>query len=578
MGDFSLDYRSQDDEEKDRLLREFLGEPAPKPVTSMSAADFQDPPSAPKPTPNAGTAADYGAGSPPPQTRLEATGRAAQAEPDELDQALRQRALSSLASHDAGPSQRQMASGPGLDAAIGPGAALILDAFVNRGRGAGQIVGAAANSMSEDRRAEQHRLDRIAEIEAHHKSADPMKALTDYGNLTARNYEDRIHQQTADTSSTRTQSLVNPESEAAKGRVQLTKDASDARRTGTLNANHEQAQSVADDAALRAGEVRTAQNDSNHQNAPVKAADDAFEAYLKLHQTGDQLAENAGKRAAAEEPYKKNLQKSADDVRIGAEQRKRDEMQREADQLSAGRPATPQQALGMQKNDTANARNYSKDVKDELPVADAGSQLMKIFEAHKDDPHGVPGLGVADSMATKVPMGTAVEDWIEGPDAKVVRENMAMLRAKYQHGLTGAASNVPEEKRIEFIAGLQPGATAEQTMNSVKMLKESSDKYLQDFAVGKEDQARAVLRNHGLDSLIRDPAPAPTPRSGAIDTLPVTGGRAVGATPGLPSDATADPPRHVTVTFPDGVTETHDLTQGQIAHLLSRAPKGTEVH
>lgn len=512
MPDYSLyEGDTGDENERDRLFRQFIGEQAARPYNDEAAA--------------------------PPTTQVEETGRALQqqggGDDDALKQALRDRAMRDMARDEAAPTSRQ-AAGPDWTAAIGSVAGLGLDAALNRGRGAGAIVATTAQNMDADRRAEQQRLDHMTEIEARRRDKDPLVAYLGLGNLEQRKFENENIK--AGNLAQRTRQVnanVAPDSEEAAGKTKLTELNSEARTEGGINARHNANDIIATDRANITDATTEARNNANNRNAPQKAENDAIHDYVKLRMNGDVLAENAGKRAGAEAPYKKDLQNNADTLRAGDEQRKRDELQRQADQLAGtGRAATPQQVIGGKKTDTANARAYTKDVKDELPVADAGNQLMKIFEAHKDDPNGIPGIGALDSYATKVPFGTAVQDAVEGDEAKVVREHMAMLRARYQHGLTGAASNVPEEKRIEFIAGLQPGATAAQSTNSVRMLKEASDKYLQDFAVGKEDQARTILKNHGLDSLI----PSNAPKSGALDTLPVTGKGRAAAGP-LVSDA-----------------------------------------
>ena len=498
MGDFSLDYQDDDEKEKDRVLREFLagGGDAPKPVSRMSAADFAD---------DAPAAA--------PQTRLEATGRAAQADgPDELQQALTQRALASLREDDSrAPHERQMASGPDIGVGLGPAAALVLDAFVNHGRGAGQITGATVNSIDQDRRAEQQRLDRLAEIEARRKSSDPMKALVDYRNVSARDYEDRTHQQTADTSGKRLGATIDPNSIAAQGKVELTGANARSRREGFNAANHENAPTAADDAALKAGAVRGAVNDQTHLYAPTKAEDDATAADLKLRTTSPQRVRDAAAiadaQSGARQPYVAENREAVHDEKIA----------------DLANPNTPT-GLGQVKEDRAAAQQYTDKTKFGLDAFKHVKELDDVMSKYKDGE--LPGVGFAqgriptDAFRADDTLSTFVDPSKPNQrarDAVAIRRIQSAMANAIERPESGAAIGLQEDAKYLMRQGAAPGATEDEFRKGLEAYRGTLVGHLTSNRVGKESAADKVLASQGI-----------TPealgiKSGAADTRAAVG-------------------------------------------------------
>jgi hypothetical protein len=280
MGDFSIDYQDDDDKERDRLMRQFLGSAAPAPAPEA------------------------------PQTRVEATGRAAQAEPDEIGDALKARALASLTEPSAqgGQVTRKMADGPSWDVGIAPAAALLLDAFVNKGRGAGEITGAAVNSMNADRRDQQQRLDRIAEIEARRKDNDPMAALVSYENLKAREKDlNEVKLARVAQAGATQRAKLDPTSDEAQGAIQMAYGQSDAHTRAAANVKHELNDRTGDDRADLLAKGAQAIADVKHGNAPRVASDKADEIEVVTPAT----AGRAGAMADAELPAKNAAQDHA---------------------------------------------------------------------------------------------------------------------------------------------------------------------------------------------------------------------------------------------------------------------------
>jgi hypothetical protein len=278
MGDFSIDYQGDDDKERDRLMRQFLGSAAPAPAPEA------------------------------PQTRVEATGRAAQAEPDALGEALKARAVASLSEPSGGQVTRKMAGGPSLDVGIGPAAALILDAFVNHGRGAGQITGATVNNIDADRRAEQQRLDRLAEIEARRKDKDPMSALVAYNNSQRLQQElDEVKLARVAQAGATQRAKLDPTSVEAQGAMQTAYNQSGARTRGAADVKHEVNDRTGDDRADVLSKGAQAIADVKHGNAPRVAGDKADEIEVVTPAT----AVRAGAVADAELPAKNAAQDHA---------------------------------------------------------------------------------------------------------------------------------------------------------------------------------------------------------------------------------------------------------------------------
>lgn len=280
MGDFSIDYQSDDDKEHDRVLRDFL---------SQGAAD--------------------------PSTRVEQTGRSMQGDdaPDPLQTALRDKAVASL-NEPSGPTARKMAGGPTPDVGIGPAAALILDAFVNHGRGAGEITGATVNSIDADRRAEQTRLDHVAEIEARRKDKDPMAALISYGNLQDRTKElNEVKMRRVDQSAATQRANYDPNSTEAKGKAQNAYDQAGNRTRAQLDVKDELNDRTGTDRADVLAKGAQAVADVKHGNAPRTSADKAADIEIVTPAT----ATRAGAEAEAKVPAQKELQQNAHDLAAG---------------------------------------------------------------------------------------------------------------------------------------------------------------------------------------------------------------------------------------------------------------------
>lgn len=150
---------------------------------------------------------------------------------------------------------------------------------------------------------------------------------------------------------------------------------------------------------------------------------------------------------------------------------------------------------------TGEIDRYQKDIGNMVEVAKAARRLQDLFAA---SPNDLPGIGVYDS--TKPGFARSAAD----TDAAT---QLAQLRSFVQGPITGAATGGPrEEKRISELAGDAQGLTEKQAQAAVNNLADIANSRLKSYAVGREDIARQVLQQHGLDDLIgATPAPAASP-------------------------------------------------------------------
>lgn len=304
-----------DEDERDRTFNELIGglaapaadELGSDPVPKLQVQNFDPAPEAP---------AEYGAhASPPPSdppvpsdmedppTRVEMTGRSMQDETPpptpppmaapaggavprskyaDLEDLLASRAEDNIRNPKsaADTSYHEPTEGSTNWAGmLAPLAAIALDAGVNHGRGAGQIVGAAGANYDADRRQQLQHAERLAEIDARKradKSTDPLTQLTAF------RQQDRLAEQLATVqqprvalATTAQEAKLDPNSTAAKGAVTQTYNKSYSGKEANLDASHDVAPRTADDRATSLGLGRQAIADVDHTNAPRKSEDKA---------------------------------------------------------------------------------------------------------------------------------------------------------------------------------------------------------------------------------------------------------------------------------------------------------------
>jgi hypothetical protein len=161
---------------------------------------------------------------------------------------------------------------------------------------------------------------------------------------------------------------------------------------------------------------------------------------------------------------------------------------------------------------TGEIDRYQKDIGNMVEVAKAARQLQTLFAA---SPNDLPGVGVWDSSKPAFSRSKADQD---------AATQLAQLRSFVQNPITGAATGGPrEEKRISELAGDAQGMTESQAQNAINNLAEIANSRLKSYAVGREDIARQVLQQHGLDDLIGGAAPAAAPNPAAIAAPPGAG-------------------------------------------------------
>lgn len=550
MGDFSLDYRSSDDEEKDRLLREFLGGSQPKPATESDAPD-----AAPKPPVNLGSAQDLGASAaPPPQTRLEATGRAAQSEgPDELQQALQQRALASLQPHD-GQQQRAMASGPTPDVGIAPAAALILDAFVNHGRGAGQIVGATANSIDADRRAEQTRLDHLAAIEANHKDKDPFGALINYGNLQDRTKElNEVKLRRVEQAAATQRANYQPDSAEAKGKSQTVYDQAGNRTRAQLDVKDELNDRTGTDRADVLAKGAQAIADVKHGNAPRTSQDKAADIEITTPAT----AERSGAEAQARLPAQKELQKNQFDLtHPGAG----------STVPIPGSAIDNEAVFAPFRANTAQLQKITDAVGGAQDLDLALKEMQRIRGAT-----GVQMLKSGDKTEYETHYGRAIGALTKLYQSGVLNEG-EWERYKEQLPTLNPHVSDATDWLGELVGEPKKDTVTDQLSGMQRATRGLATSHLRSFGIhptydGESAKAVAPSAPDAASALPADEAPfEQTELPGGSDRLPTTSNKP----PAIPKSAGGATKR--TIHFADGTSESQVLTEAQVQKILSLEP------
>lgn len=291
------------DEEKQRMLRDYLASssPDPKPTADMQPSQFTagGPTTQLEQTGNAAMHADDPAPEPaapvaPPPTAAAPVQAPADDKRDVLMQLLAQKGIDRINKPEA-PEQKPVdindSGSLNPFAAIGSVAALGLDAAMNRGRGAGQIVGATANNIDADMRAHREEQTKLAEIAAKRKDDnDPLKQYLGLANVNARDAANLTSQQRADYGAKAVNARVDPTSVEGKGLVAQDENRSTAKTKGRLEETHVYAPTITQDRVDRTRAVDQTHADVKHENAPTVAGDSANKIVTETPARAEQAA------------------------------------------------------------------------------------------------------------------------------------------------------------------------------------------------------------------------------------------------------------------------------------------------
>lgn len=518
-----------DEDERDRTFNELIGglaapaadELGSDPVPKLQVQNFDPAPEAP---------AEYGAhASPPPNdppvpsdmedppTRVETTGRSMQDETPtpppmaapaggavprskyaDLEDLLASRAEDNIRNPKsaADTSYHEPTEGSTNWAGmLAPLAAIALDAGVNHGRGAGQIVGAAGANYDADRRQQLQHAEKLAELDAHQrqlKQTDPLAQLVNLGNLDARDRElVNVKEVNAGNRTRTTNSLIDPNSTEGQGRVDQVGNIAYARKDKTQDAAHDNNTRTAGDRAEITTAVTGARNAQNIDDAPALNKVAADKAVGTLEATSPQRIADAGAVAGVQA-------EARDPVKERDEQRLRD--QKIADLAN---PATPV-GLGREKEDRAAAQQYTDKTKFGLDAAQHVKTLEKVLERYK--PGELPGVGFAEGrlpdayfegQSTLSSFGEGKPDQ-RSDDALQIRRLQSAMSNAIERPESGAAIGLQEDAKYLMRQGAQPGATEQEFRQGLDAYKQTLITHLTTNRVGKEQAADKVLGAAGI--------------------------------------------------------------------------------
>jgi hypothetical protein len=352
---------------------------------------------------------------------------------------------------------------------------------------------------------------KLAEIAAKKKADDdPLKQYLGLVNVNARDYANQTQRQSAGTSALGLQSRIDPNSEAAQGRVALTKESSTARREGLLEANHNAADDIAGDAAKKTTATTAAADAQKHTDNPIIAADRAEAQKESLAATApDRIAIGgaiAGAQAGARQPYVEQNRDAADANKAADEQRKI----AAAAEAAKVKPLTPEQVAG-------EAQKFSDKTKFALDSARDVKDLENVIGKYKEG--DIPGVGVVNGRTpdTVLEGEAALHRFVGKPDQRAedalqIRRIQSAMANAIERPESGAAIGIQEDQKYLVRQGAKPGATEQEFRQGLDAYKRAMQAHIAGNRVGREDIADRVIAAHGIDKGwlgIKDQAPPP---------------------------------------------------------------------
>lgn len=436
------------------------------------------------------------------------------------------------------------------------GLAALADFGLNKGRHTGRLLGA----MGQDTDYENYRR----QME-HQKDMAGMQALANRGRYGGRGMSPE-------------QLALRQQQIAQRDRQLAISEAAEARKMQAW----EEANSPDSGASARAREIAIAsglpaevvQGQSAAQLAKLSPA---VNDYLK--NTGeigeartDRAAATAGAQARATMAPKIATAAGISD----ATQANKLELVREGAQLrNEAERQSPAHEMAREKMAADQAFAFTNASERYLNIGDAIAPVRAHLEMYKgkDD----PAFGTADS---------AVPDRFTDEESLRVRQNLRNAAEQVLRANTGAAAPITEAEANDLRTGASPGATEKQVRVATEIVDRFARNNIRSFATNREDAARAVLRNRGLEQWaypetaqeptarpIVKPRPAGRPQTVTVDDLEdapaPSGGPKAAAQPAQPRMRNGKPVRKVLRAYaPDGrlvrVVLYEDGTQEQV--------------
>lgn len=217
-------------------------------------------------------------------------------------------------------------------------------------------------------------------------------------------------------------------------------------------------------------------------------------------------------RSSAREDRNNQFTLGMEDRKAARETAEAERAQRDADrqQYQADRASDKKEV-----NDDKTTREFAKDTETSRSMAQQMKELSPLLEKYKDG--DIPGTGKVDQW-----IPNAVQDYVGGDseDATRIDQLKTGLQAEYRHAKTGAAASVPEDLRLMIVNGTKPGSTEQEFRLGMEALKKALPLQIKAYGAGREDQARAVLREQGLEDYVYGPSAPAQQSSGTTNYGP----------------------------------------------------------
>jgi hypothetical protein len=158
-----------------------------------------------------------------------------------------------------------------------------------------------------------------------------------------------------------------------------------------------------------------------------------------------------------------------------------------------------------------NVSKYNKELGDAILIAGNARKLQNIFDANPND---IPGVGAWDARKP---------DMMKSQDDIDTQNLFAQFANPQFKDIAGRAVTGSEQERVLGQVGNLKSTNEDVVRSAVKQIADTMGNRIRAGSVGREDIAREVLREHGLDSLLGPETAAPPPAATADD--PMAGAR-----------------------------------------------------
>ena len=373
------------------------------------------------------------------------------------------------------------------------------DFFLNKGRNTGRLLGAAAGQDAE--------YENYNRNMAHQKALADLAATNRRGMYGGRGMDPLTHELRLAQLAQRDQQLrINADREA-----RLAKAYEDQHDPGSAMSARARELAVqggispdiaAGKSAAQLGKLSGAVNEYLKQVGEIGDARTSRAAATSRAQAQSTMVpkiQTAEGIAGATHPYK--MAQIAEGARL------RNEAERQS----------PAYEMARQKMAAAESHAFTSATERYLNVADNIAPVREYLDKYEGQ--DVPGFGTADSV---------MPDRFLPEEALRARQQLRNAAEQVLRANTGAAAPITEEQANAVRTGMQTGATEQQVRIATEIVENFARNNIRSFATNREDAARSVLRNRGLEQWAYPEAARPDLEqstrggSGADETAPFT--------------------------------------------------------